>query len=471
MQGAVRIQAGNGIRRDRALGDALNGDFHAILPHLDLALVQEGFQLAVLQFTQAHWDFQLQIGIVLPELAVSHEVIAGNEHAGLYPGNGNALGLLVFGDVGREGSEQFGFIAAGGLGILGNNCVHLIRRQRSNIHALGLQVFRHHGRDAVRRQCRRGRAARDFLIGQHEGRDRLGRQRRGIDAFAFQVFHDVRGNLTRLERGYVCAGRELLVPGYHGRDVFRRERGNIRPGGRLGVCVHICQNTRGRQLRGGRALRHLGIGVNEGVHMGLLGGGVFRHGVTVDDGVCRDRAGIRGEFIPTLLRAGHIQIGGNGQHFLRQRLVEHAVEAGQIGFDQIEVCGDARELIQRPGYVDVRKHVLDFAFRKALVHEGLNLRQEGQVFREGSLVHFLGKILHFREDRGLIGFGGEAVFAQQREQVAHIVLGLLNAFLIPYRRYHIGERFRVFQSGCAAVGIVPGVEFIQRDLPVPGVFD
>ena len=205
--------------------------------------------------------------------------------------------------------------------------------------------------------------------------------------------------------------------------------------------------------------------------MGLLGGGVFRHGVTVDDGIRRDRAGIRGEFIPALLRAGHIQIGGNGQHFLRQRFVEHAVEAGQIGFDQIEVCGDARELIQRPGYVDVREHVLDFAFRKALVHQGLNLRQEGKVFREGGLVHLLGEIFHFGEDRGLIGFGGETVFAQQRKQVAHIVLGLLNAFLIPYRRDHIGKRFRVFQGGGAPVGIVAGVEFVQRDLPFPGILD
>ena len=194
--------------------------------------------------------------------------------------------------------------------------------------------------------------------------------------------HDVRRDLVRLEGGDIRTGGKFLIGSYHRGDVGRVERGNIRAAGRFGVGRNIRHNPCGREGRFVSAFRHLGVLRDEGFHFGLLGGGVLRVLISADDRFRGDRAGIGGELVPARLRARHIEIGGNLKRFLRERLIEHAVQTGQVSLDETDVVRDTRKLIHLRSEVDVGEERLYLRFAHAAVHQGLDLRHQRQVLGE-----------------------------------------------------------------------------------------
>ena len=110
-------------------------------------------------------------------------------------------------------------------------------------------------------------------------------------------------------------------------------------------------------------------------------------GIAGDDGLGGDRAGVGGKRIPSRLRAGHVEVSGNLEHFLRQRFVEHRIQAGKVGLDEVDVVRHARKLIHEPRYVDLREHGLHFFLAHAAVHQGLDLCEQSQVLGQRALIH------------------------------------------------------------------------------------
>ena len=110
-------------------------------------------------------------------------------------------------------------------------------------------------------------------------------------------------------------------------------------------------------------------------------------GIARDDGLGSDRAGVGGKLVPPRLRAGHVEVGGDLEHFLRQRFIEHRIQAGEVGLDEVNVIRDARKLIHKAGHVDVREHGLHFFLAHATVQQGLNLREQAEVFGQRAFIH------------------------------------------------------------------------------------
>ena len=207
--------------------------------------------------------------------------------------------------------------------------------------------------------------------------------------------------------GNIRTGGQFLIGANNACDIGGIQAGNIHARGGFGILRHIRQNAFRGQLGCACTFRNLRVFRHKGFHDRLLLFSVFRFGVSGNDRVCRNRTGVAGPFLPACFRAGHVQIRGDLQDFIPDSLAEHLVQAGQvrIPFVILQELLDSRQLIQRCREVDVREHGLDFIFRHSAVQQGLDLGEQADVFRQGSLIHTGGQLVQFRQKGFLFRIG------------------------------------------------------------------
>ena len=184
MQRAIFVQYRHFVGGEQFGRHGFHGDLLSILPELCLRIQQRLFWVLV---HLAQLDNALHLDRVFrDEFAVGHEVVAVDAHADAERGL-LGVGVIVSCDVGREVLKQLGFVAARGFRKRADDGLHLIRREGGYVHILRFEVFCHHGRDAVRRECRGQRAARDLLIRQHKSGQTIRGQTAGIHIVLFQI--------------------------------------------------------------------------------------------------------------------------------------------------------------------------------------------------------------------------------------------------------------------------------------------
>ena len=188
--------------------------------------------------------------------------------------------------------------------------------------------------------------------------------------------------------------------------------------------------------------------------------------VAADDGFRRDRAGILCEFVPACLRAGHVQIGGDFQHLVRDSLGEHALQAGQQVLSVAEKRLNGRDLIHCAGEIQLREQALYLGLRHAAVQQGLHLHQQRDVFRHRALVHGGGDLVQILQNAGLFAFIGGAVFPQLLRQRVDVRRRALNVLLLPHGHDDGGQRLGVLLGRGQTVAVVFDVQLIQRLLPL-----
>ena len=203
----------------------------------------------------------------------------------------------------------------------------------------------------------------------------------------FEILHDIACDLRRLQRTHIRAGCQFFVSRHHRGHVGGIERGNVRAVGCLGIGGDIRDESRRRQGCLVRALGNLRVLGDKGFYLWLLGCGVLRISIAGNDRLGDDRAGIGCELIPSGLRARHVEIGSDLQHFLGQSLAEQAGQPRKLNGVCVQVILYGRDLRQRPGNVDLREHRLHFRFRKPAVQEGLDLREQRNVLGKRTLIH------------------------------------------------------------------------------------
>ena len=182
---------------------------------------------------------------------------------------------------------------------------------------------------------------------------------------------------------------------------------------------------------------------------------IFR--VLRNDSVGGDRAGVRSEFIPSGLCAGHVQIGSNGEQFLRQRFAKHGGQPRQLDVAVVQEGLNSSDLFKGCGEVDLREQCLYFRFRHAAVQQGLDLRKHGDILRKRGFVHASGQSIQIFQQRGLVLCGCSTVFAQLLCEQLNIRRGLLDVLLLPYRHNDVCQKCSIFHRSITAVFIIPGV--------------
>ena len=153
---------------------------------------------------------------------------------------------------------------------------------------------------------------------------------------------NISDDLVRLQQGNVRAGSQFFVTRHQTFCDLRGQSRYIRTACNLSVLFDIRNQSLGRERGGTGSFGYFRVAGNECIHIDLLIAG-RQPG---NNGFGGNRAGILGEFVPSRLCTGHIEIGGNFQHLFGQRFSEHAVQTGQVGLDEIQIADDARELIQ-----------------------------------------------------------------------------------------------------------------------------
>ena len=459
MQCAVLIQTGHSTRINGSIRHGFNGYFHAVFPEFHLAVSHQLVQFTVRQLAQTHRQFKRQIRIIL-KLPVCQIVITGDDDLRFRSGNTYALRLFVLRDIGCKGRKQLGFVAARRLSVAADDSFDLIRRKRGEIYALRLQVFRDHGSHIVWSQRRSERTARRFLISHNESCESFRRKTGNIHVLLFSVLRNISDDLIRLQQGHIRPGSQLFIASHQTLRDFGCQPTHVCAARNLCVLFNVGNQSLWCEGCSAGAFRHLCIRGNERIHIDLL----ITGGQPSNNGFCGDRAGILGEFVPSCLCAGHIEIGGDFQHLFGQRFAEHAVQAGQVGLDEIQIADNPRELIQLRRKVDIGEQRLHFCFAHAAVQQRLDLRHQGEVFCQHALVHTGRKRLQIRQQRGLLALTGHAVFAQLRKQLVHLLAGLLDFRLVPHGHDDGRERFGVFLSGGFPLLIVAGIQILQRFL-------
>ena len=459
MQRAILIKTGHGTCVNGSVWYSFDGDFHAVFPEFHLAVRHQFVQFTGRQLAQTHRQFKRQIGVIL-ELTIGQIIIARDDDLRFRLGDADAFSFLVFRDIGRQGGKQLGFITARRFGVACDNGFDLIRRKRGEVDVLCLQVFRHHRRHIVRGQRRSKRTARRFLIGHDKGSQSFGRKRGNVYTLLLGIARNVGYDFIRLQQRYIRPGSQLLVTGHQTLRNFRRQPGYVCAACDLGVLFNVGNQPLGREGCGAGAFGNLGISRDEGVHLHLL----ILSGQTGNNRFRRDHTGVSGKLIPSRLRAGHVEVGGDLENLFGQRFSEHAVEARQIGLDEIKVIDNARELVQLRGKVNVREQRLHLGFAHAAVQKRLDLGHHRQILRKRPFVHAGRQRLQICQQRGLFAFAGHAVLAQFGKQLVYLLACFLDFRLVPYGHDDGRKRFGVFLRGGAALLVVTGVESIQRSL-------
>ena len=182
-----------------------------------------------------------------------------------------------------------------------------------------------------------------------------------------------------------------------------------------------------------------------------------------------NRAGVFRKGVPTLLCAGHVEIGRDFEHFLRQRLAEHGGQAGQLHLAVVEEGLDGCDLLQRRGEVDFREHGLNLALGHAAIQKRLDLGEHGDVLGHRALVHGSGDRVQVFQQRRLFGFRRRAVFAELLGQRVHIGGGFLDVLLLPDGYDHIRQQLCILHRRSPALFGVLAVQLIQRILSLGAV--
>ena len=195
--------------------------------------------------------------------------------------------------------------------------------------------------------------------------------------------------------GDVGAGCQFLVGADHGGHIGGIQPGHIGARGGFGIGLHISHQPGRRQGGFIRAFRLLGVLRHKGIHQRLLFGRVLRFRISLNDRIRGDRAGIAGPFIPAGLRSGHVQIGGDFQHFFAHGFPEHLVQGSEVGVPLVvvQVALNGGQLFQRGGKVDVREKLLHFGFRHAAVQKALDLGEQTHVLGERPFIHADGQLV------------------------------------------------------------------------------
>ena len=461
MQRTVLVQHGYLVGGQQFLGYCLHRNFLPVLPEFRFGVEQHILRVFV-QFTQLD-DTLYLYGILGNKLSVGDQVIAVDADCHGQLGL-DGVAVVILGDVRREILQKLRFIAAGGFGKLADDGLDLRRGKLGNIHVFRFEVFGHHGRDVVRGQLGGQRPARHFLISQHKGGDSVRGQPAHVHATILHVLGDVGGDLCRLQRGNVHARRQLLVGADHGGDVFRGQPGHIRAIRDFGIGADQPNQPFGRERSLIRALRDFGILGDKRLHLGLQ---LLCRSILLIAGHNHVRGNCAGVFrkgVPALLCAGHVEIGRDLEHFLRQRLAEHGGQAGQLHLAVVEEGLDGRDLLQRRGEVDFREHGLNLALGHAAIQKRLDLGEHGDVLGHRALIHGSGDGVQVFQQRGLFGFRRRAVFAELLGQRIHIGGGFLDVLLLPDGHDHIRQQLRILHRRCPALFGVFTVQLLQRSL-------
>ena len=184
-----------------------------------------------------------------------------------------------------------------------------------------------------------------------------------------------------------------------------------------------------------------------------------------------NRAGVFRKGVPALLCAGHVEIGRDFEHFLRQHLAEHGGQAGQLHLAVVEEGLDGRDLLQRRGEVDFREHGLNLALGHAAIQKRLDLGEHGDVLGHRAFVHGSGNRVQVFQQRRLFGFRRRAVFAELLGQRVHIGGGFLDVLLLPDGHDHIRQHLCILHRRSPALFGVLAVQLIQRSLFFRRVLD
>ena len=327
MQRAVLVEHRHLVGGEHLGGHGLHGNLLAILPELRLR-VEQRVGGVLKDLAQLHNALHLH-RVFLDKLPVGDQVIAVDAYADAERGL-LGVGVVVSCDIGREVLKQRGFVAARGFRKRADDGLHLIRGQSRQVDVFRFHVSGDHGRNVAGRKRRGQRAACDLLIGHHKCGDPVRGQAAGVHTAFLQIGGNVRGNLAGLQGGDIGSRGQILVGADHSRDIFGRQAGHVRAGGRLRIGADQRHNALRRQLRLVRAFRHFRISGNKRLHLRLYALRVLVLAQLGNDRVRRDRAGIRGEGVPPLLRARHVEIRGDGQHLFGQRVAEHLRKARQL---------------------------------------------------------------------------------------------------------------------------------------------
>ena len=341
VQRTVLIKAGHGACVNGSVRHRLNGYFHAVFPEFHLAVCHQLVQFTVRQLAQTHRQFKRQIRIIL-KLPISQIIIPGDNDLCFRLGNAYALRFPVFGDIGSKRRQQLRFVAARRLGVSADDGFDLIRRKRGKIDVLRLQVFRYHGSHIIRSQRRCKRTARRFLISHDESGQPFRRQRGNVYTLLLSVARNVGDDFVRLQQRNVRAGSQFFVTRHQAFHDLRSQSRYIRATGNFCVLFDVGDHPLGSEGGGAGSFGRLSVSGDECVHIDLL----ITGGQPSNNGFGGDRARVGGKLIPSRLCAGHVEVGGDLQHLFGQRFTEHAVQAGQVGLDEIQIADDSRKLIQ-----------------------------------------------------------------------------------------------------------------------------
>ena len=122
-------------------------------------------------------------------------------------------------------------------------------------------------------------------------------------------------------------------------------------------------------------------------------------------------------------------------------------------------------MLKRSRKVDIREKGLHLRLGHPAVHEGLDLRQQGSVFRYGSLVHGRSKLGQLRQERLLLRVRlCGTVLPQDLQQISDLSFGLLDVLLFPHLRRNLGKQLRVLQCIRPSARVIPFIQFIERRL-------
>ena len=178
-----------------------------------------------------------------------------------------------------------------------------------------------------------------------------------------RIARNVGDDFVRLQQRNVRAGSQFFVTRHQAFHDLRSQSRYIRAAGDLSVLFDIRNQPLGREGGCAGPFGDFSVTGNESIHIDLL----VACRQPGNNGFGGNRAGIPGEFVPSRLCAGHVEVSGDLENLFGQRFAEHAVQTGQVGLDEIQIADDARKLIQLRRKVNVREQRLHLGFAHAAV--------------------------------------------------------------------------------------------------------